>query len=322
MLVAIAVIVSVVTIGGATQNEPINRDAGPNNSIKRASTISYGAEINGTLSLPDDVDYYSVRTLEGDAIIPRLRLKNMFEGSAIMVDIVRSNGEIMTEFTNDQISGPKNVAGETRPLGALDTAYTADVMGPESEDTYYIRVREASAPSDGDQTQHYVGDVAETSESDTYQYNLTVSTEDIDDYDPNENGASASPINLGKGVEATLTGYDNDVYAINLTAGQSYDVRINAENQLSKQVNIFDNASLASDEDDYQNDGAVAGQEEFVEDATVTFIPAENGTYYVELTESPINPDLLGRSDYTITVIENESTPDNDAEPLLARPQV
>ncbi len=287
---------------GETPEEP--DDAEPNDSLANATPIEYGEEIDANLSSPNDVDYYAVNASAGDGVLPRLHLKNVFEGSAIAVDIVAPSGEVTTERTNDQIHGPLNVAGEARPIDSTDTAYTADVM--ESNRTYYLRVSEAE--------EHLGG--GETNESDTYEYNLSVTAEDLDEYDPNENGADATSLRVGIEADAVFTGYDNDVYAVNLTAGESYDVTIESDGNISKQVNVFDNASLASDEDDYFNEGTVAGQpdEGFVQDATVTFTPDESGTYYVEITESSVNPQLLTRSNYTITVSRTNETAPGDGD--------
>lgn len=305
-LITLTVIVSAVTIGGVAQTDSENTDAStgdaePNDSIANATSIEYGQNVNATLSSGDDVDYYAVNATAGDGLISRLSLRSMFEGSAVTVDIVTPDGDVSTETTNDQLGGPKNVAGESRPLAATDTAYTADVM--ESGGTYYVRVQESQ--------------FAEVTENATYRYNLTVATEDLDEYDPNEDGANASRIELGTGADAVLTGYDNDVYAVNVTAGQNYTVTVNSPNQqLPKQVNVFDNASAASDADDYDNNGAVAGEEQFLQNASVTFTAEENGTYYVELTEAPVNNDLLQESNYTLTVTESGVAPGEDPSEL------
>ena len=291
---------------GAETPDP-SGDAEPNDAVANATPIAYDEAVSATLSSPDDVDYYAVNATAGDGLVPRLHLKNMFEGSLIQVDVVAPSGEVTTERTNDQIHGPTNVAGEARPPSApRDTAYTADVMAANG--TYYVRV---SAPEE-------VQGVSpeQPNDSATYRYDLTATKEGMDEYDPNENGANATPVEVGETVDAVFTGYDNDVYAVNLTAGESYNVSIESDGNVSKQVNVFDNASLASDEDDYFNEGAVAGQpdEGFLQDATVTFTPEHNGTYYVELTEASVNPQLLTRSNYTLAVTESESG--GDAEPL------
>ena len=305
-LVALAVVVGAVTAGGvaqtgSTDSQASGADAEPNDSTANATPIEYGEEINATLSSGDDVDYYAVNASAGEGLVPRLRLKNAFEGSAVRVDVVGPNGAVTSERTNDQMSGPKNVAGEARPPGAKDTAFTADVM--ESDGTYYVRVQQSQFDEAGGNA--------------TYEYALSATTADLDASDPNENGTNASSLELGTDARAVATGYDNDVYAVNVTAGRNYTVTVASPNQeLPKQLNVFDDASLASDADDYDNDGAVAGEDGFLRNATVTFTAQESGTYYLELTEATTNNDLLQKSDYTLTVTASGDTPDDDPSDL------
>ena len=305
-LVALAVVVGAVTVGGVAQTDSTDShasagDAEPNDTMANATPIDYGEEINATLSSGDDVDYYAVNATAGDGLVPRLHLQNAFDGSAIAVDVVAPSGAVGTEATNDQLGGPKNVAGEARPPAAKDTAYAADVM--ESGGTYYVRVQESQYnETDGDAT---------------YEYTLSVTTDELDASDPNENGANASSLGLGMETRAAMTGYDNDVYAVNVTAGRNYTVSVASPGQeLPKQVNVFDDASLASDADDYDNDGAVAGREQFLRNATVAFTAETNGTYYVELAEAAVNNDLLQTSNYTLTVTESGDARDDAASDL------
>lgn len=282
MLLALLVVASAVAVGGVaqtdSQRDASSADAEPNDTPANATTVRSGEMVNATLSSPEDVDYYAVNVTAGEGILPRLHLEGPFEGSAVVVDLVGPNGAVVTESTNDALGGPKNVAGAARPLAATDTAYTADTA--TTRGTYYVRVQES---------RH-----ATTNDSATYDYSLSVTTEDLDRYDPNENGTTATPLEVGTPVEATTTGYDNDVYAVNLTAGRTYTVDVDSEHQqLSTQLNVFDDASLASDENDYENPGSVAGPVEFSGDGALTFTPDETGTYYVEFTESTTNNDLL-----------------------------
>lgn len=309
VIFALFVVVGMVPVGGVGQTDSQYNasatDAEPNDSIVNATPIGYGRTVNATLSSPNDVDYYAVNATAGDGVVPRLHLQNMFDGSAIAVDIVAPSGTVRTETTNDAMGGPKNVAGKARPPSdPNDTAYTADTM--RSGGTYYVRVQES--------------DYADTNGNDTYEYSLNVSTEDLDQYDPNENGTTASALELGSEAEATLTGYDNDVYAFEADGGENYTVAITTtDGQLPKQLSVFDQSRLASDEYDYDISGAIAREDGFTDTAMLTFTAGEEGTYYVELTESTINNDLLEQSNYTFTVIEGDSSAlpedgDDDAE--------
>lgn len=96
---ALAVLVSVGAVGGVAQTDTGDRTASgegaePNDSMVNATPIAYGAEVDANLSSPSDVDYYAVNATAGDAIIPRLHLRNTFAESAIQVDVVAPTGEV------------------------------------------------------------------------------------------------------------------------------------------------------------------------------------------------------------------------------------
>lgn len=315
-LVALAVVVGAVTVGGAVQTDSqansTSSDDEPNDSLANATRVEYGEERDANLSSPSDVDYYAVNATAGDATIPRLRLKNMFEGSAIQVDVVTPSGEVTTELANDVSSGPQNVAG-TEDVSPTDTAYTGNVM--EFNGTYYVRVKEATnLPVGG----------SKTNRSDTYRYNLTVNTTSLDEYDPNENGTTATPIELGQTTNATFAGYDSDVYAVNLTANQTYSVRVESSLEgPTKQLWVYDDQSQPVDDPDRHPNGTTVATTSysFLEPTTVTFTASENGTYYVQMVEGIENYDLLGRSSdgdligplpYEITANRTDWTPSAD----------
>ena len=119
-LVAVAVLVSAVAVGGVAQTDSENSasssgDAEPNDEPANATSLAYDETVNGTLSSGSDVDYYAVNATAGDGLISRLALKNMFNESVIAVDIVNSNDKVSTELISDMIRGPNNLAGQARP---------------------------------------------------------------------------------------------------------------------------------------------------------------------------------------------------------------
>ena len=294
-------------------------DDEPNDSMANATPIEYGEEIDANLSSPSDVDYYAVDATAGNAILPRLYLKNRFEGSAIAVDVVTPSGEVSTELTNDLIDGPQNVAGENI-FDPTDTAYTGDVM--ESDGTYYVRVREP-------ETTAIEG--PETNESDTYRYSLTVNTTDVDQHEPNENGTTATSIEVGETTEASFAGYDSDVYAVNLTAGENYTVTLDHPDQeefpaTNKVIWVYGNESQPVDdpfwkyaEDNkspyhYDPNGTTVASSGDIYDRTgsVSFTPEENKTYYVQIMQSEMNGNLLEQDQYELTVNRTAGTPPGD----------
>lgn len=315
-LIALVVIVSVLTVGGVAQinlqhTDTANDNTEPNNSMVNSTPIRYGHEINATLSSPTDVDYYAVNVTAGDSIIPRLHLKNMFEESAIQVDIVAPTGEVTTELTNDQNTGPQNTAG-IETLGKADTAHTGDVM--ESDGTYYVRVMEANRT--------YSGSV-QTNDSATYRYNLTVNSKTLDQYEPNENGTTATSLGLDETVNATFAGYDSDVYAVNLTAGQPYTITSRSPDGRYSYaplgiMRVYKNQSQPVDDPNngsayhFDPNGPTVATSTTIhgETESVVFRPPTNATYYVQIAQDPENGNLLEPAPYELTV--TETGPNND----------
>lgn len=302
-LVTVAVLVSVVTIGGVAQTDSENNasssgDAEPNDELANATPLAYNETVNGTLSSSSDIDYYAVNATAGDGLISRLALKNMFNESVIAVDIVNSNGEVSTELISDMIRGPNHLAGQARPpLGDYprETATAADTM--ESSGMYYIRVQESES--------------AETTGNVTYRYNLSVTTENLDQYDPDEEAANASGLDLRTEVNATITGYDDDVYAVDLTAGQNYTVNFSAPNATSYEEKnlplsllMYANASAIDESDFEQSEDVLAGDGGFFSQQSVTFTADKNGTHYIKLTPHGTSYNLLAMTNYTLSVTD------------------
>lgn len=310
-LIAVAVIVSLVTIGGVAQTDSEDGDASdgdaePNDSIANATRIQYGQEIEANLSSPSDVDYYAINASAGDAIIPRIRTEN--NNSATEVDLVTPNGEVTTELTNDVASGSQNFACRAGGEG-----YTGNVM--EFDGTYYVRVRSV--------VNLYCPDL---NESATYRYNLTVNRTSLDEHEPNENGSTATTLELGETVNATYVGYDSDVYAVNLTAGRNYTVYTSAPSSAVAWVygneshpvdDPFwpyseDNSSPYSQAMDRQNNSTVATSDPIGSPGAVSFTPEENKTYYVQIMQGWDNGNLLMQKPYEITVRPTDGTPSDD----------
>ena len=300
-LVAVIILVSIVAIGGVAQTDSENNasssgDAEPNDELANATPLAYNETVNGTLSSGSDVDYYAVNATAGDGLIPRLALENMFNESVIAVDIVNSNGEVSTELISDMIHGPNNLAGQARPPDSPHaTATAADTM--ESGGTYYVRVQESQ--------------LAETPGNVTYRYNLSATTENLDQYDPNEEAANASVLDLGTNANATVTGYDEDVYAVELTAGQNYTVNFSApgaagyeEKPLPLSLLVYTNASAIGEGELSDSEDVIAGDGGFFAQQTVTFTAEKNGTHYIELVPYGTSNDLLATTNYTLSVTD------------------
>lgn len=306
ILLTISIVATAVTAQpNIEDNTSSVKDVEPNDEITNATPLKYGENISATLSSGDDVDYYAVNATAGHVLLPRLYLHTRFKGSAISIDIIAPNGQVSTEMTNDQGFVSRPTAGEAQFIGdATKMAYTADVM--ESDGTYYLRVRESA--------------LNRTEGNATYNYNLTAAKADLDQFDPNENATMATSLELGATVNATMSGYDHDVYAMNLTAGENYTIHVNSPDQHpSKHVYVFDNASPLTGNTYYNADDTALNMSQFpfYHNETVSFTAEENGTHYILITEFNINPVLLEQANYSLTVRESENSSNDSTEQHL-----
>lgn len=314
-LIAIAMIVSVVTIGGVAQMDSEDSDtsggnAEPNDSIENATRIQYGQEMDANLSSPSDVDYYAINASAGDAIVPRLHPENRLKG-AIAIDLVTRNGEVRTELTNDLASGPQNTPCQ---IPSAD-GYTGNVM--EFNGTYYLRVRTAS---------NFFCRTFEPNESATYDYTLAVNRTSLDEHEPNENGTTATTLELDETANATFAGYDSDVYAVNLTAEQNYTVTLESTDGFLGAIWVYGKESQPVDdpfwphtEDNSSpyifdpNGSTVAAVDSTLGRTTsVSFTPGESKTHYVQIVQNEYNGNLLDQSPYELTVNRTAGSPSDD----------
>lgn len=305
-VVALAVVVSVVAIGGVAQTTQQNTDSSAgddvsNDTLENATHIEYNETVEGTLSSDDRVDYYAVNATAGDALISRLHLETWPEDSHVEVNIVNPNGAVSFEHTGDQMGGPQNYAGDDfiirdTPTRALET----DTM--EYDGTYYVRVK--------------VGQLNETAENDTFEYDLTAETTDLDSHDPNENASTATPLELGETVDGTITGYDHDVFAVNLTAGQTYTVDYDhaAGHGVEQSVSVW--ASTPLEADGYRGDWKTQEGQKIAStrslhrsSATLNVTAESTGTHYVVVDHAGTSLRLLNKSQYELTVTEREPSP-------------
>lgn len=67
-------------------------------------------------------------------------------------------------------------------------------------------------------------------------------------------------------------------------------------------MRVFDNASPATDNARYDDSAVVRSSYPFHRDETISFTAERDRTYYVAVTESNANPNLLSRANYSLTV--------------------
>ena len=299
-IIALAVLVSVVAVGGVAQTDTENgtmsgEGTESNDSMANATYISSNENVDANLSSGSDVDWYAVNVTAGNAVIPSLSLENDSAGRSIQIQLYTASGENVTAKENDAIGGPQNVAGGEGNFGKLD-AHTVAPNVATANTTYYVRVSESRWDEAGENT--------------TSPYNLTVRTKDLDQYDPNEDGPTATTIGNAGSVNAIMTPYDHDVYAVTLTADTNYTVSFeytgdDAGDRFSMALRLTENVSNVTDNQQFGSDSGRLLTELNGDDETVTVSVNETGTYYLHLGQYLTNQ-LLNEDAYTLTV-RNES---------------
>lgn len=272
-----------------------------------AEQIQTNTTVDGTVSGESDVDWYAVNVTAGDAVVPHLYLENDTDGRSLQVQLYGPNGTPVGEEKKDAMGGPENVAG-VGPIGEQD-AHAVSPNVATVNATYYVKVSESEyASTDGNVTS---------------AYNLTVETKDLDRYDPNENGSTAT--HIGASADATLTGnasveavatpYDRDVYAVTLAADQNYTVTLSYANasdsdHYPKLLRLFPNASAVPADDSPDTTSGRELTEMTDGGETVTFTVEETGTYYLHLGQSSNTNQLLNEDAYELSV--QRGTPEAD----------
>lgn len=180
-----------VTTSTATTNSSL--------SVDDARRIETGQTIRGSIEAGEKSDNYAV---------------DLSKGEGFVVSLNHTNRKDPSERLSFEVSGPNgNEIGETpfdRPLQAYSTspaatsAYGGDVV--EKSGTYHINVTGPPGAA----------------------YSMTVDTVELDSNDPNEQPGSASEIEPGDTVSGVLTGYDRDVYALDLQKGTTVTVEYNS----------------------------------------------------------------------------------------------
>lgn len=308
-IIALVVVASAMTFGGVAQpaqetNNSSAADDEPNDTPENATHIEYNETVDGTLSANDTVDYYAVNGSAGDGLITRLQLQRYPEDSTLQVDFVNPTDEVSFEHTGDLMGGMENRVGAYPHYRETTEALAADTM--EYNDTYYVRVE--------------IRNLNETAANDTFEYNLSAETTELDSHDPNENASTATQLGLGETVNGTITGYDHDVFAVNLTAGQNYTVDYDhtAGHGAEQSVSVWSRSPV--DADEYhghwtvENGQKVASTQSLHGSSATLNVSAEtNGTHYVVVDHSGSSVRLLDKSKYGLTVTPQESSPADDA---------
>lgn len=263
-----------------------------------ARQIEAGETVEGNLSDGDDVDWYAVDATAGEAVVATLELLNVSGNRSVEINVYDPSGNLGTEEERDKMSGPERVAGKRPGSTEEPTADAPDVA--ESTGTYYVEVRESWWN--------------ETDEGVSSPYTLAVTTEALDQYDPNENASTATSIDVGQSIEGVMAPYDHDVFAVDLIEGENYTVTFNHTNasasRFSKMMTLHTDASNVTDDDP----GYGIWGHRITRNTSGTYTAQESGTHYLRLGQSGITATLLDRAEYRLTVARTDSSTDDGTD--------
>jgi hypothetical protein len=190
---------------GATSGG-VTREQEPNNSIPQANSIRMGTTIAGEISKPDDVDYFHLHCDSRLRDIVLVRLENTSTTLMPALTLYNSN-KSQTQNTYDVTKG-----------ASLGFKFVA-----EPGDDYYL-------------------EVSAFSES-TGSYNLSVLPQKAyDQYEPNDDAGSATPVRVGQSVTANIMdSKDVDWYRLNGIGGKSLTVSLNNQSTtLQPEITAYD----------------------------------------------------------------------------------
>jgi hypothetical protein len=239
-----------VTVSG--NNEESDGDS--DDSRANATMIDVGETVNSTLASENDSDWYAVDLEKGQGFTAFLEHTNRKDpGTEISFDVYAPNGDRIGEAPFDR---PLR-AYQTSP--AAPSAYGGDVV--EQSGTHYIRVRGIEGAN----------------------YSLTINTVSLDEYDPNEQPDSATAIESEDTLSGLLTGYDRDVYAIDVQKGDTVTIEFTQSEGFTTALYVADPTVLSPmSEDYYFEENLVAKNDPFTEGPT-TFTANQTGTYYIKV---------------------------------------
>ncbi|WP_135302322.1 hypothetical protein [Haloarcula amylovorans] len=280
-LVALLVL-SAVVIGGIFAPGALARDAGTDTTSEGETTatpIHDGETVSMTTTTAQNFTFDVTR---GEAFTLTATLDASTSSfDDITISVYDGNG---TEV--GALSGGDNPASTNILMEDFD-AKAGDVA--EANQTYTVRVTE-----EGEKEK---------------QYDLTLETHRLDQYDPDESPESATVVDSNATIDAAAANYDDDHYAVNLTAGDELEIDV---------------VSDVHDREWYEQVSVTApnGEDVALDDYNESFVAEQNGTYIVEVGFEPaatMDPSLDSAA-YTLEldhspVKKSEDPPVADPEP-------
>lgn len=264
-------------------------DTDGDDSRTNATMIDVGETVNSTLAVENDSDWYAVDLEKGQGFIAQLIHENREDpGAELTFDLYAPGGERIGEYPFD---APLN-AYSTSP--GSNIAYGGDVV--EQSGTYYIRVQGIEGAN----------------------YSLTTDTVALDEYDPNEQPAQATTIESGDTTSAKLTGYDRDVYAIDVQKGDTVTIDFTQSDGFTTALYVADPTVPSPMHEDYtfEENVSVAEIDPF-SDSPATFTANRTGTYYIKVVpyfESSTASTFFQNVTYEMSVSVSDPSGDEDGK--------
>lgn len=277
------VVASTVVAGGAFATgvgaqESNTTGIDPGDTRANATVIESGETVEVNSSSPEnetEFDWFEFDATEGESYTLTAKLdENTSRYDNLAISVFDEDGEEVAELTAGDFPMRTEISSGDYLAQAADIA--------EANGTFYVRLTEND-------------------------YNLTLETETLDQYDPNEDPGNATRVDQNATVEATGALYDGDYYAVNLTAGDEFNATLSDEYKQNDWTRNFYVAAPDGDRILPDLDG-------------ISFEAHENGTYVISTNFEIVgNDDLVATSEYTLDlqhspddVIDN---PENETEP-------
>ncbi|WP_330631525.1 hypothetical protein [Halocatena halophila] len=274
---------SVAIAGDRYANQTLSND----DDSDRADATALGADGTATDALTaNDTDWYEFDASSGERIRASLELgpndSTIHPGTDARIDLFNSAGEKINVYPND------GMGSDYRPSPGSSSVAYGGAMATESA-TYFVRV----------------------SGTNVSDYDISVSTDRLDQYDPNEQPSSATHVAAGETVSATMSGQDVDTYAIQLDKGET--IAASAETDSTGLVNIQLTGPDTPDTTFAGYHGEHDVSNESPQTKTFTHTAAQSGTYYVRVypTENGIGSFWKSAAySLSVTVNANETPTD------------
>jgi hypothetical protein len=246
---------SVSVSGGDDEDSESDTDSDSDDSRANATKIDVGERVTSTLSVENDSDWYAVDLEKGQGFMAVVKHTNREDpGAEVAIDVYDPHGNPIGEAPADRpISAYHTTPGTIR-------AYSGDVV--ERSGTHYVRIQGVEGAN----------------------YSLSVDTVPLDEYDPNEQPAQATSIESGDTISAKLTGYDRDVYAIDVQKGDSVTIDLSQSEGFTTALYVADPTVSSPMTEDYtfEENVSVTKIDPF-NDAPATFTANQTGTYYIKV---------------------------------------